>query len=121
MKSDNPPSRTSRFLVYALAYLLWLVSAAVCAAAVIQVRSTVNVLWVALGRDRYSLGLVNQVVLLLGGLAAFTYAVFLEGYYRAGAKRPYLLLQRFGVMIAIPLGVFLLALIMLEVTLRIMR
>jgi len=70
-------------LLYVLAYLLWLVNVVVCMAAVVQLRSTVNVLWIALRGDRYSLGLVNQLSLLLGGLAAFIYVVFLESYYRS--------------------------------------
>jgi hypothetical protein len=88
MKTNPAPPLTLRdILLYALAYLLWLVNVVVCVAAVIQFRSTVNVLWVVLGGDRYSLGLVNQLSLLLGGLAAFIYTVFLEGYYRQSIAR----------------------------------
>ena len=84
MKADSDPSRTpQRAIRYVLAYLLWLVNVVVCMAAVVQLRSTVNVLWIALRGDRYSLGLVNQLSLLLGGLAAFIYVVFLESYYRS--------------------------------------
>ncbi len=141
-----------RTLLYVLAYLLWLVNIAVCVVAVIQLRSTANVLWVALGGNRYSLGLVNQLSLLLSSLAAFIYVVFLESYYRESGKhraplpeassavptqvqtlRPsrlsrwlnYLgldvLLRRFAITIAIPLGVFVLSLAMLEVALRILH
>jgi len=139
-------------LLYLLSYLLWLVSIVACVVAVIQLRSTVNVLWVALRGDSSSLGLVNQLSLLLGGFAAFVYVVFLEGYYRESVKpratRPeasnvvpdpgptqgpsrlswclnYLgiavLLRRFAITIAIPLGVFVLSLVLLEVALRAMR
>jgi len=153
MKTELAPRLTIKdILLYLLSYLLWLVSVAVCVAAVIQLRSTVNVLWVALGGDRYSLGVANQVSLLLGGFAAFVYVVFLEGYYRESVKhraprpvassaisapepilRPsrlwrwlnYLglavLLRRFAITVAIPLGVFLLSLALLEVALRAMR
>jgi hypothetical protein len=150
IKTELAPSLTLKgILLYVLAYLLWLVSIAVCVVAVIQLRATVNVLWVALGGDRYSLGLVNQVSLLLGGFAAFVYVVFLESYYRESVKhraplleassavptqvptlRPsrlsrwlnYLglavLWRRFAITIAIPLGVFVLSLALLEVALR---
>jgi hypothetical protein len=83
MKTESPSSLTPRcVLLYLLAYLLWLVAIAACIMAVIQVRSMVNVLWIMLGGDRYSLGLVNQVVLLLGGFAAFIYVMLLESHYR---------------------------------------
>ncbi len=119
MKTDNPSPRTPKgILLHVLAYLLWLVSIAVCVAAVLQLRSTVNVLWVALGGDRYSLGLANQVTLLLGGLAAFVYVVFLEGYYREGVRRGASLLRRFAITIAVPLGVIALCLALLEIALR---
>jgi hypothetical protein len=83
MKTESPsPLTPRRVLLYVLAYALWLVATAACVMAVIQVRSMVNVLWIMLGGDRYSLGLVNQAVLLLGGLAAFIYMMLLESHYR---------------------------------------
>ncbi len=88
MKTNTAsPLALEGILLQVLAYLLWLVNVVVCVAAVIQLRSAVNVLWVALGGDRYSLGLVNQPSLLLGGLAAFIYVVFLESYYRSSITR----------------------------------
>ncbi len=138
-----------RTLLYVLAYLLWLVSIAVCMVAVIQLRATANALWAALGGDRYSLGVVNQVSLLLGGLAALIYVMYLESYYREGVthRAPLpeassgapipgpmmrqgrisqwltragldVILRRFAITIAIPLGVFVLSLALLEVALR---
>jgi len=136
-------------LLYVLAYLLWLASAAVCVAALIQLRSALTAPWAALGGSRYTVNLVSQVGLLLGGLAAFIYVVFLEGYYRASVRRRarpsesddaapartpiarririwlsgtglHVLLRRFAVTIAIPLGVLILSLVLLEVALRAM-
>jgi hypothetical protein len=109
-----------RALRQALAYLLWLVSVAACVAAVLQLRSAVNALWAALGGNRYSLGLANQVSLLLAGFAAFVYVIFLEGYYREAARRGTSLLRRFGVTMAVPVGVILLSLVGVEVALRAM-
>lgn len=74
-------------LLQVLAYILWLVTAALCVVAVIELRSAVNVIWAALGGDRSTINLVNQVSLLLGGLAAFIYVLFLEGYYRESVQR----------------------------------
>ena len=149
MKTEPDSGLTlKRILLYTLAYLLWLVNMVVCVAAIIQLRATVNVLWVALGGDSYSLGLANQLILLLGGLAGFIYVVFLEGYYRDAVARAAspkagstvslpapaspqgrlarwltrvgldVLLQRFAITTATPLGVFALSFALLEVALR---
>jgi len=150
MKTE-PDSRLTpkRILLYALAYLLWLVNIAVCMAAIIQLRAAVNVLWAALGGNHYLLGLADQLILLVGGLAGFIYVVFLEGYYREGVARRVqrseaasdvslqvsasrrgwlsrwlaragldVLLRRFVVTTAVPLGVLALSLVLLEVALR---
>ena len=106
--------------VYVLAYLAWLVSIAACVAALFQFQSAVNVLGASLGANRYALRLLNQLTLLLGGLAAFIYVVFLEGYYRAGAGRG-VLLRRFAMTIAIPLGLAALSLALVEIALRTIR
>jgi hypothetical protein len=103
------------------AYLLWLVSSAACLVAVIQLRAAVNVLGVALGGNRYALGLANQATLLLSGLAAFVYVIFLEHYYRESVQRRDSLLRRFAVTIAAPIGVVLVSLGAVEVGLRVMR
>ncbi len=100
-----------------LAYLAWLVSIAVCVAALLQFQSAVNVLGAALGANRYVLRLLNQVTLLLGGLVVFVYVVFLEGYYREGAELN-VLPRRFAKTVAIPLGVVLLCLVLVEIALR---
>lgn len=149
MKTESASAQTlKRIPLYTLAYLLWLVNMVACVAAIIQLRSTTNVLWVALGGDSYSLGLANQLILLLGGLAGFIYVVFLEGYYRdAVARRAppeassdvalqapasrqgrlsrwltrvglHVLLRRFAMTTALPLGVFGLSFALLEVALR---
>ena len=70
-----------------LAYLLWLVNILVCVAALIQISSMVNALWVMFGGDRYSLALVNQVCMLLGGLGVFVYVMILQGYYHESVKQ----------------------------------
>lgn len=104
-------------LLHVLVYLVWLASIAACVAALFQLQSAVNLLGAALGVNRYTLRLVNQVTLLLGGLAAFVYVVFLEGYYRDGARRA-VLLRRLARTIAVPLGVLILSLALVEIVLR---
>ena len=142
------PLALKDIVLYVLAYLLWLVNVVVCLAAIIQFRSAANVLWVALGQSRWTLGLVNQLSVLLGGLAAFIYVVFLESYYRRSVTRrvqkpeggdvsmqalvshqgriaqwsidPRLavLLRRFAVTTAIPLSLVVASLVIIEVALR---
>jgi len=138
-----------RTLLYVLAYLLWLVNVVVCIVVVVEFRSAINVLWLMTGQSRYSLGLANQLSLLLGGFAAFVYVVFLEGYYRKsvmhrdhkpdsgsdvstqGQASPQsrisqglpgsgllVLLKRFAITIAIPLGLLAVSLVMTEVAWR---
>ena len=105
-------------LFYVLAYLLWLVSAAVCIVAVIELRLTVNVLWVLTGHSPWTLGLADQLSILLGGLVAFVYVVFLESYYRHSVAQVHALLRRFAWTIAIPIGLLLVSLVMRQVALR---
>ena len=153
MKTNTAsPFASKGILLHTLAYLLWLVSVVVCVAAIVQLRSTVNVLWVAFRGDRYSLGLVNQLCLLLGGLVALIYVMFLEGYYRSSITRRgpkpqsgsdaaaytaapppsrisqwlnteglAVLLRRFAITIAIPLGLCVVSLGATEVALRSLR
>ena len=112
--------RTTRkdILFYVLAYVLWLVNVAVCTVAVMEFRSTVNVLWVMTGHSRWTLGLADQISILLGGLVAFVYVVFLESYYRHSVEQVHALLRRFAWTIAIPIGLLLVSLVMRRVALR---
>ena len=135
-------------LLYVLAYLLWLVNIVVCIVAVIQLRSAATILWIALGYDHWTLGLLGQLIVLLGGLAAFIYVVFLESYYRRsvtrGVQKPEggdvsmqaqvsykgriaqgptdprlaVLLRRFAVTTAIPLSLVVASLVITEVAFR---
>jgi hypothetical protein len=146
MKIDtaSPPALKDK-LLYVLAYLLWLVNIVVCVAAVIQLRSAATILWIALGLDHWKLGLIGQLVLLLGGLAALVYVMFLESYYRRSVafrvRRPEggdvsaqaqishqgpsaqratdprlaLLLRRFAATTAIPVGLVAASLVITEV------
>jgi len=136
-------------LLYALAYALWVASVVACVVAVIELRAAINVLWGALGRSRYTLGLADQLVLLVGGLIAFVYVTFLEGYYRrsityqvdetkpdAPLSTPPrqsrlgqwlaragldVLLRRFAVTLAAPLGLLLVSRALTELAWLLMR
>jgi hypothetical protein len=139
-------SNSKGTLFYVLAYLLWLVNVVVCTVAVIEFRSTVNVLWVMTGHSRWTLGLADQLSILLSGLVAFVYVVFLESYYRRGVALrsqrpeigngvspqsrvsqwlnhpgPYVLLRRFAWTIAIPIGLLAVSLVMRQVAFRLLH
>jgi len=123
----------------------------VCLAAVLQFRSTLNVLWGVFGHSRYTLGLADQLSVMLGGLVAFAYVMFVESYYRqsvthwdqkppadgdvpaqAYASPPGrisqwltragldVLLRRFAITTAIPLGVYIASVVAYEIAWRIM-
>ncbi len=155
MKTNTAsPLAPKDVLLYVLAYLLWLVNIVVCLAAVIQFRSAATILWIALGYDHWKLGLIGELIVLLGGLAVCIYVVFLESYYRRsvarsarsahGAQKPEggdgsmqpqslyqgqiaqgptdprlaVLLRRFAVTAAIPLGLVVASLVITEVAFR---
>ena len=149
MKTDFVPSTNLKsILLHGVTYLLWFVNTLVCVATVIQFQSFVVALWIAIGGDRYTLSLVNQVCLLLGGFVAFVYVMSLEGYYHESITRRDhrlepstvlttqqqtrfiqrlndsglgLLLQRFVITTAIPIGVLVACLVALEIALRILQ
>ena len=66
----DPVTRTARqdILLYALAYLLWLINIVVCTVVVLEFRSTINLLWMTTSHSRWTLGLADQLSVLLGGL-----------------------------------------------------
>lgn len=124
----------SHILLSGFVYLLWWINLLGCVVALVQFRSAVNVWWVVLGGDRYSLGLVNQVCLLIGGIVVFVYVMLLEGQYRESIMRRVkttspqrltdlglgILLRRFALTTAVPFGVCIASLVALEIALRIL-
>jgi hypothetical protein len=127
---------------YTLAYLLWLLTLCMCIRAVLEIQVTANAVWVAIKGDPYSLGLINQLSVILGGLVALIYLFALEEDYRNAVTlrrtaKPEnfpkgkivnqlanlgidILLRRFVIAIAIPLGLFLFCLAAVEIAVRAM-
>ncbi len=87
MNTNTIAGRSLREIaLYALAYLLWLATTLASIVAVLEIRLAVNTVCV-LGRvDTYTLGVINQVCLLLVGFIAFVYVIYLEHYYREGVR-----------------------------------
>ena len=133
-------------LLFVLAYLLWLVSIVACIVAVVELRSTMNLLWVMAGHSRWTLGVADQLSVLLGGVVALVYIMFLESYYRRSIaqrsekpgdgndvlsqnqvsgrlndQRLCVLLRRFAWTIAIPIGLSVVSLVMRQAALRLLR
>ena len=94
-------------------------------------------LWMALGGDRYVLMAVNQVCVLLGGFIAFCYVMLMESYLRESNGQSIaftshknglaqrltnwgvaLLFKRFAIATAIPLGVLVICLVVMQIALR---
>ncbi len=144
MKTDQANQTSVReIVVYALAYALWLITMVMSIVAVLQIRVAVSALSVLNGADQYTVPLVDQACLLLLGLAAFIYVIWLEHYYREavilrtkpkltdkvpplpkggilqglGERGLDLLSRRFAFTFALPLGLFLLSLVAYERTL----
>lgn len=105
------PLTWQRIQFYIPAYLLWLANVVVCAVALLEFRSAVNTVWLMTGRNFGALGVANQVILLLGGLAVMIYVAFLESYYRRCAPQISTLLRRVAWTTAIPIGVLLASLL----------
>jgi len=100
-----------RILFYVVAYSLWLVNMVVCGVALIEFRAAVNAAWLMAGSSFEALGVANQTILLVGGLVAIIFVVFLESYYRRCAAHIVALLRRAAWTTAIPAGVLLASLV----------
>ena len=111
------PASWQRILFYILVYLLWVVNVVVCTATIIEFRSTVNAFWLITGHSFETLGLANQLILLLGGLVVLVYVLFLESYYRRCVAQLYALLRRFAWTTAIPISVLLGSLVIRHIAL----
>ena len=74
------------FFGYVLAYVLWLLAAAVALVAVFEARTALNVMWPALGsgvRWGWTLRAVDRFGLVFLGLVWLVYAIFCEQHYRS--------------------------------------
>ncbi len=142
MKTHTVSSATLKtILLYGLAYVLLCMNIVASLVALFQIHSAINVLYIALGGDRYMSSLISQVSILVGGLGILIFMVFLEGYYRQSItlqdKKPQLLqpahlkikltdsglavlLWRFATTTAIPLVLLIVSLLTLEIALRIL-
>jgi hypothetical protein len=76
---------TARYILMPLAYLLWITNCALALLAVVLARQVVLRLAVILHWDRYAVGSIDKVGLLILGTAWLGWAIFAEQWYRTAA------------------------------------
>ncbi len=82
MQEFRPKLTVGDIFGYILAYLFWLITAAIGMLAIFQTRNMINVVWPALGGNRWVLRAVDRFGLLFLGLLWLVYVIFVEQYYR---------------------------------------
>lgn len=67
---------------YLLAYLLWLVIAAVSMVAMLFIRNALNAVWPVISDNRWLLRPIDRFGLVFMGLVWLVFVIFVEQYYR---------------------------------------
>jgi hypothetical protein len=83
MSEQVRPKFTFRDLLgYLLAYWFWILGAAISMLAVFMIRQMVNVMWPALGGNRWVMRAIDRFGLVFLGLVWLVYAIFTEQFFR---------------------------------------
>ena len=69
-------------LGYLLAYLIWILGAAISMLALFVIRQMINVMWPVLGGSRWVLRAVDRFALVFLGLVWLVYSIFTEQFFR---------------------------------------
>jgi hypothetical protein len=87
MEEVKPRLTAGDVFSYALAYMCWLLTAALSMAALFMVRTALNVAWPVMvgteATDRWTLRAVDRFGLVLLGLVWLVYVIFVEQHYRS--------------------------------------
>jgi hypothetical protein len=83
MEQVQPKLTVGDVFGYALAYLGWLLTAAVGMLAIFQTRNMINALWPVLGGSRWVLRAVDRFGLLFLGLIWLVFVIFVEQHFRS--------------------------------------
>ena len=83
MEQVQPKLTLGDVFGYALAYLGWLLTAAVGMLAIFQTRTMINALWPVLGGSRWVLRAVDRFGLLFLGLIWLVFVIFVEQHFRS--------------------------------------
>jgi hypothetical protein len=77
------PKFTFRDLLgYLLAYWFWILGAAIALLAVFVIRQMINVMWPAIGGNRWVMRAIDRFALVFMGLVWLVYAIFTEQFFR---------------------------------------
>jgi hypothetical protein len=83
MEQVQPKLTVGDVFGYALAYLGWLLTAAVGMLAIFQTRNMINALWPVLGGSRWVLRAIDRFGLLFLGLIWLVFVIFVEQHFRS--------------------------------------
>lgn len=83
MEQVQPKLTLGDIFGYALAYLGWLLTAAVGMLAIFQTRNMINAMWPVLGGNRWVLRAIDRFGLLFLGLIWLVYVIFVEQHFRS--------------------------------------
>jgi len=82
MEQVQPRLTVGDVFGYALAYMCWLVTAAIAMLAVFQTRNMINVMWPVLGGNQWVLRAIDRFGLLFLGLVWLVFVIFVEQHFR---------------------------------------
>ncbi len=83
MEQVQPKLTVGDVFGYALAYLGWLLTAAVGMLAIFQTRNMINVFWPVLGGNQWVLRAIDRFGLLFLGLIWLVFVIFVEQHFRS--------------------------------------
>jgi hypothetical protein len=83
MEQVHPKLTVGDVFGYALAYLGWLLTAAVGMLAIFQTRTMVNAMWPVLGGSRWVLRAIDRFGLVFLGLIWLVFVIFVEQHFRS--------------------------------------
>jgi hypothetical protein len=82
MEDIAPKFTIGDFFAYVLAYLCWLIAAAVGMLTLLVIRNTLNFVWPMLGGSRWVLRPIDRFGLVIMGLIWLIYVIFVEQDFR---------------------------------------
>jgi hypothetical protein len=83
MSEQVQPKFTFRDLLgYLLAYLFWILGVAIAMLALFMIRQMLNVMWPAVGGNRWVMRAIDRFALVFMGLVWLVYAIFTEQFFR---------------------------------------
>ena len=83
MSEQVRPRFTFRDLLgYLLAYWFWILGAAISMLAVFMIRQMLNVMWPAIGGNRWVMRAIDRFALVFLGLVWLVYSIFTEQFFR---------------------------------------